>query len=143
MKNRVPHKSLQEKTPIELFLEKDPLKARTNLRPFSQKVTCYQYETKASEKLASRSWEGRLVGYTTTFGTYQVMTSSGSFKIVKNPIPVQDRENCESESDSAFETVEAILEEALQTNPEEIEATKTSTTSPPPAPRKKKRTAAC
>ena len=91
-KNRVPHKSLKGKTPIELFLEKDPVKARSNLRPFGQTVTCYDYEVRASDKLAPRSWEGQLVGYTTSFGTYQVMTPSGAFKIVKNPVPVRAKD---------------------------------------------------
>jgi len=40
-KNRVPHKTLQGKTPIEVFLQKDPVKERANLRPFSQQVICY------------------------------------------------------------------------------------------------------
>ena len=39
-KNRMHHKSLpNSKTPIKVFLEKDPVKARTNLRPFGQKVS--------------------------------------------------------------------------------------------------------
>jgi len=40
-KNRVPYKTLQGKTPIEVFLQKDPVKERANLRPFGQQVICY------------------------------------------------------------------------------------------------------
>lgn len=111
----------------------------------------YDYELKASDKLASRSWEGRIVGYTTTFGTYQVLTHQGILKIAKNPAPV-DRGDSESESDeedSALRNVETIFEETLQPNPEDIRAKSpptvptptTSMAEPPPAPKKKQRTA--
>jgi len=33
-KNRVPYKTLSGKTPVEIFLKKDPVSKRTNLQPF-------------------------------------------------------------------------------------------------------------
>jgi len=67
-KNGLPHKALGEKTPIEIILVKDPVNERKNLRPFWQKVTCYDYEVK--DKLSARIYEGRIIRYTTTVGTY-------------------------------------------------------------------------
>ena len=55
-KNRLPHKSLPTgKTPIEIFLPKSPI-GRSNLRPFGQKVICYDYEV--HDKLSARGYEG-------------------------------------------------------------------------------------
>jgi len=67
-KNRVPHKTLQEKTPIEVFLQKDLVKERANLRPFGQQVIYYNYEVQ--DKLSPQSYEARIIGYIQTFGTY-------------------------------------------------------------------------
>jgi hypothetical protein len=68
-KNRVPHKALNGKTPIEkLFPEKSAIHERRNLRPFGQKVVCFDY--KAKGKLAPRSFEGRIIGYTNTYRVY-------------------------------------------------------------------------
>ena len=142
-KNRLPHKSLpDQKTPAEILLDRDPIKARSNLRPFGQKVICYDYEISASDKLAPRSWEGRLVGYTTTFGTYQVMNHTGGIKIVKNPIPVKRGTHLESESESEEESPMSQGEIDHQ-NDEQLTTPNpgVSTTEPPPAPKKKRRTA--
>jgi len=59
-KNRLPHKALGGKTPIEIILAKDPVNERKNLHPFGQKVTYYDYEVK--DKLSARSYEGRIIG---------------------------------------------------------------------------------
>ena len=68
-KNRIPHKSLNGKCPHEiLYPSKDIVQERTNLRPFGQKVNCYDYET--NDKLSPRNYEGRIVGYTSSHGTY-------------------------------------------------------------------------
>jgi len=64
----LPHKALGGKIPIEIILVKDPVNERKNLHPFGQKVTCYDYEVK--DKLSARSYEGRIIAYTTTFGIY-------------------------------------------------------------------------
>ena len=84
-KNRVPHKTLQGKTPIEVFLQKDPIKERANLWPFGQKVICYDYEV--TDKLSARSYKARTIGYTQTFGTYWVRKNDGSYKVAKSPTP--------------------------------------------------------
>ena len=146
-KNRMPHKTHQ-KVPAEVLLDRNPEKARSNLRPFGQRVNCFDYDVK--DKLTTRSWEGRIVGYTLTHGIYQVMTSSGSFKLAKDPVPIPNQRAKESEAEdsdenSAPEAVETILEEALQVNPDEKKIKTPIPTvmpEPPPAPRKKRRTAA-
>jgi hypothetical protein len=44
MKNRIPHKTLEEKSPQEiLFPQKDIQNEWKNLRPFGQYVTCCDY----------------------------------------------------------------------------------------------------
>ena len=145
-KNRLPHKSLPEgKIPVELLLNRDPVKTRSNLRPFGQRVLCFDYNVK--DKLSARSWEGRIVGYTLTHGTYQVMTPAGSFKLAKNPTPIQDDEPPESESEEenpTLETTQGILEETAPPQSGESGTIPIPATmpEPPPAPRKKRRTAA-
>ena len=150
-KNRIPHKTLQGKTLIEVLLEKDPIKARTNLRPFGQKVICFDYEIKPCDKLGTRSWEERIIGYTQTFGTYQVLTPDGAYKITKNPVqitPTQEdteSENRENEKEKSNpETAGEMHGEASQNNHEQTEMTtlEQPMPNPPPAPRTKQRTAA-
>ena len=141
-KNRLPHKSLQNQmTPAERLLDRDPVIARSNLRPFGQKVIYYDYDTKASEKLASRSWKGRLVGYTTTFVVSQVMSPSGTFRLAKNPVPIQESgstdEESEDEDESSTENPE-IMTPTIATPPTEL---KTPTIEPLPALKKKRRIA--
>ena len=136
-KNRIPHKT-HKKVPAEVLINRNPKKARSNSRPFGQKVICFDYEVK--DKLSARSWEARIVGYTLTHGTYQVMNSAGSFKIVKNPIPIQDNNHVESESENE-ETNSAC--EVHEPNAEEKKIAQTPTlpmTEPPPTPRKIRRT---
>jgi len=96
-KNRVPHKTLQGKTPIEVFLQKDPIKERANLRPFGQKVICYDYEV--TDKLSARSYEARIIGYTQTFGTYWVRKNDGSYKLAKSPTPVIEEPESDTEDE--------------------------------------------
>jgi len=97
-KNPLPHKALGGKTPIEIILAKDPVNERKNLRPFGQKVTCYNYEVK--DKLSARSYKERIIRYTTTFGIYGVRTANGAIKLAKNPTPViPDNESEESSSE--------------------------------------------
>jgi len=52
-------------------------------------VICFNYNIKASDKLAPRGFEARIVGYTSTFGIYHVMEKSGKMGITKNPIPAR------------------------------------------------------
>jgi len=139
-KNRIPHKSLNNRTPIELFLNKDPIEARTNLRPFGQRAICYDYEIQASDKLAARSWEGRLIGYTSTHGTYQVLTPTGASKIVKDPRPIQptqpiQKSDNESESEDSEPEDRETEEPPRPITPEK----QISTTEPPAAPKRKRK----
>lgn len=145
MKNQLHHKSLpNQKIPAEILLDRNPINARSNLQPFRQKVNCFDYEIK--HKLSARSWKGGIVRYTLTHGVYQVITNSGSFKLVKDPTPIQTNELEEEagreETDLGSEAMETMLEEALQVNPEEIRIIESLQKEPPPALRKKKRTAA-
>jgi len=103
-KNRVPHKTLQEKTTIEVFLQKDPIKERANLRLFGQKVIYYDYEV--TDKLSARSYEARIIGYTQTFGTYWVKKNDGSYKLAKSPTLVIEEPESDTEDEIELEEPE-------------------------------------
>jgi len=99
-KNRVPHKSLEGKTPVEVIFSKDARIERKNLRPFGQKVTCYDYET--TDKFSSRSYEGQIVRYTETHGTYWIKDQTGKSQLAKSPskpIQIDQTSNKDSSSD--------------------------------------------
>ena len=128
----MPHKVLGGKTPIGIILAKDPVNERKNLRPFGQRVSCYDYEVK--DKLSARSFEGRIVGYTTTFGTYWVRTADGATKLAKNPIPITlDNESKESSSEEEIPPPEISDWDQPDPLPEDL--------GPAAAPKKKRRTA--
>jgi len=131
-KNRLPHKALRGRTPIEIILAKDPVNERKNLRPFGQRVTCYDYEVK--DKLSARSYEGRIIGYTTTFGTYWVRKAGEAIKLAKNSIPViLDNESKESSSEEEILPPEVLDWDQPNPPPEDL--------GPAAAPKKKRRTA--
>ena len=45
--NPLPHETLpDQKVPAEIVLDRGPIKARSNLRPFGQKVSCFDYDIK-------------------------------------------------------------------------------------------------
>ena len=126
----MPHKALGGKTPIEIIPAKDPVNKRKNLRPFGQRVTCYDYEVK--DKLSARSFEGRIIGYITTFGTYWVRTADGATKLAKNPIPVMlDNESEESSSEEEIPPPEVSDWNQPDPPPEDL--------GPAAAPKKKRR----
>jgi len=137
-KNRVPHRTLLGKTPVEIFLKKNPVSERTNLWPFGQKVICYDYDI--ADKLSPRSYEARIIGYTQTFGMYQVRRSDGSYKLAKSPKPIidYDSESEDSDLESRVEEDDATLREE---QPEEILVPDTPE-APGNAPRKRKKDAA-
>jgi transposase InsO family protein len=109
-KNRVPYKTLDGKSPLEVLLpEKDIIKARENLRPFGQKVICFDYDV--TDKLLARSFEARMVGYTHTHGVYKVIDTSGKQRVVKDPKPVNESDN-NSNSDSDEEDSETEITES-------------------------------
>ena len=99
-KNRIPHKSVQ-KTPIEALLGKIE-NIRSNLRPFGQKVMIHVYKEDRPDRMAPRAIEARIIGYTATYGTYQVITTTGKRKIAKNPRAIyQSNENDSEEEDTS------------------------------------------
>jgi len=77
VKNWLPHKALPKGlTPVEILLPGTHAEClRNNLRPFEQRVKCFDYEV--SDKLSARGYEGRIIDYTNTFQTYWVIDSSG------------------------------------------------------------------
>ena len=139
-KNRVPHKSLNNKSPIRiLFPESDLTQQRANLRKFGEEVICYDYSI--TDKLSPRSFQGRIIGYTHTHGTYQVLDKKGAVKIAKNPKTIREDEDEETigetreptkdeqrNTDENSQEQENLTEQELPEKP----------TSPPPAPRKKR-----
>ena len=119
-KNRVPHRSLKGKTPIEILLNK-PVN-RDNLRPFGQRVMAHLYKEQR-ERMDPRAIECRIMQYTETHGIYLVVSHSGKRFLTKDPRPVTEEESSDSENE-----------------PEQlIESSKEPPNEPPPAPRKSKR----
>jgi hypothetical protein len=74
-KNRIPHKELAGRAPIKIMLNKDAINERENLRPFGQRVTCFNYDIQ--DKLSPRSYEARVIRYTNTYGIYSIIDSFG------------------------------------------------------------------
>ena len=103
-KNRIPHKSLNGKSPYEIIHpDRDIVEERKNLRPFGQKVSCYDYKVK--DKLSARNYEARIVGYTTSHGTYQVYDNNGKTRLAKSPKPIPESPTSDSSSsDEELET---------------------------------------
>ena len=106
MKNRLPHKSLLDfKTRAEILLNRDPVKARSNLRTLRQKVLCFDYEIRASDEIKPSGWKGRIVDYTSSFRVYAVISPEGRFKIVKNPTLIESDTPSGSESENEQSTI--------------------------------------
>ena len=131
-KNGLPHKALGGKRSIQIILTKDPVNERKNQGPFWIKVTCYDYGVK--DKLSARSYEGRIIVYTATFGTYCVTMADGTTKVTKNPTPVMP----DNKSEESSTEVEILLSEVSdwgqpESLPEEL--------GPTAAAKKKQRTA--
>ena len=94
-KNRIPYKTLG-KSPIEALIGRND---RSNLRPFGQKVMIHLYKEER-DRMAPRAVEARIIGYTATYGVYQVITTTGKRKIAKNPRPIdQIREDSDGEEE--------------------------------------------
>jgi transposase InsO family protein len=128
-KNRIPHKTLNGKAPHEImFPEKDIQNARSNLRPFGQLVTCYNYDS--SDKLSPRNYEARITGYTATHGIYQVLTREGKHKLAKNPIAIQIPNEATSSDESEID------EDGNNSEPD-IEPTDKTTLHPAPIEKEK------
>ena len=82
-------------------------------------VTCYDYEH--MDKLSPRSWKGRVIGYTDSFGPYWIRTSEGTSKLAKNPVSIQLSESAEgssSEEDKELIGNEPSGEPALKSPPQ-------------------------
>ena len=94
-KNRIPHESLTNMTPAEIFLLKE-VPTRDNLRPFGQRVMIHIYkDQREGGRWAPRAQEARIVGYTETHGVYQVITPTGKRLISKDPRPIREEKTPE------------------------------------------------
>ena len=97
-KNRVPHKTLGGKAPIELLLNnKTEGNSRSNLRPFGQKVMIHIYKGQRVDRMAPRAVEARLIGYTETHEVYQTIMTTGKRQLAKNPQPIRQNNGEEEE----------------------------------------------
>jgi len=115
-KNCLPHKSLLvRKTPIELFLPNSPV-GRSTLRPFGQKVKCFNYEV--TDKLSARGYEGRIIGYPNTFQTYWVLRHNRPNKAGKKPQSIQPDSKTESEDEILWSASDKMLLEPETPVPE-------------------------
>jgi hypothetical protein len=135
-KNRVLHKILDGKSPLEVFLpEKDIIKDRENLRPFGQKVICCDYDV--TDKLSAQSFEARIVGYTHTHGVYNVIDSTGKQRVVKDPKPVIEPEN--NSDKSTTETGPSELAKQTIHKDESTKPVEETSIEPPPMKQKRQR----
>ena len=132
-KNRVPHRALKNKSPIEVLLKREKI-SRDNLRPFGQKVMAHVYKEQRDSRMHERAIECRIMQYTETHGIYHVVNHSGKRFLTKDPRPVEmKQESSESESepdnwkDPVFNIGEKLVESFEPPN------------EPPAAPRKSKR----
>ena len=90
IKNRVPQKSLNGKSPIETLMNGAGFKKykldRTNLRPFGQRVMAHTYkEQRLKDRMAPRAQEARIIRYTETHGIYKILTLKGKCSESKDP----------------------------------------------------------
>ena len=52
------------------------------------------------DRMAPRALEARIIGYTATYGVYQVITITGKRRIAKNPKPIdQTKEESDGEEE--------------------------------------------
>lgn len=86
-KNRVPHSTLGNKIPIEEFLAREV--NRGNLRPFGKRVMAHLY---TEDKMEARAIEAFIIGYTETYGIYQVIDKKGKRFLSKNPKALKEEE---------------------------------------------------
>ena len=136
VKNRVPHKSLKGASPMKrMFPETDLEGQRSNLSKFGEKVTCFDYTV--TDTLSSRSFQGRISGYTHTHGVYQILDKNRAIKLAKNPRPIIDEEDINDQigDQQSEEEPDDPIEEPTQpiATEEPVE--------PPPALRKGRRKA--
>ena len=113
-KNRVPHRALNNKSPIEVLLKQKV--NRDNLRPFGQKVMAHIYKELRPTRMDPRAIECRIMQYTETHGIYLVVNHSGKRLLTKDPRPVETEEDSESEDepdnwkDPVFDIGEKLVE---------------------------------
>ena len=58
-----------------------------------------------TNKLSPRNYEARIVGYTSSHGTYWVRKDSGSYHLAKSPTSISDETSSESEEGGLDEEI--------------------------------------
>ena len=89
-KNRIQHKSLLKRSPIEILMKGAGFLEykldRSNLRSFGQKVMAHTYkEQRPIDRMAPCAQEARIIGYTETYGIYKILSLTGKRLESKNP----------------------------------------------------------
>lgn len=80
----MPHASLQGLSPLEIAKPKTNIvEERKLLRPFGEPVYAHTY---TENKLAERAVEARIVGFTPTHGTYNILLPNRRVTTAKNPM---------------------------------------------------------
>jgi hypothetical protein len=88
-KNRIPHKALGGKSPLEILQPvTDIIAERSNLRKFGGEVIVHNYGV--TDKMAARSHRGHIIGYTNTYGVYWTIDKNQKRALAKDPKPIQD-----------------------------------------------------
>ena len=125
-KNRVPHRTLSGRCPIEIMMSKDGKEERKFLKIFGQKVICYDYDQTQGRKINDRSFEAMIIGYSGTHRIYRVLKKDGAIKTVKDPKEVYEAQG-ESEEEknppttSQTEETSEPLSQRTRKTPEEFE----------------------
>ena len=135
-KNRVPHRALNNKSPIEILLRQKV--NRNNLRPFGQKVMAHIYKELGPTRMDPRAFECRIMQYTETYGIYLVVNHSGKRFLSKDPRPVVKETGSETKSEEEPDNWKDPVFDLGEKLVESFEPLK-ETNEPPAAPRKSKR----
>jgi hypothetical protein len=86
-KNRIPHKALGGKSPLEILQPvTDIIAERSNLRKFDEKAIVHNYGV--SDKMAACSHRGHIIGYTNTYSVYWTINKNQKHTLAKDPKPI-------------------------------------------------------
>ena len=129
MKNRIPHETLTGMTPVQVFLTKE-VPTRDNPRPFGQRVMIHIYkDQREGGRWALRVQEARIIGYTETYGVYQVITPTGKRLISKNPRTIKEKAEIPTPVKETTLPSESLSKEITIESPKQVQEPRRSTRS--------------
>jgi transposase InsO family protein len=88
-KNRIPHKALGGKSPLEILQPvTDIIVERNNLRKFGEEAIVHNYGV--TDKMAARSHREHIIGYTNIYSMYWTINKNQRRTLEKDPKPIKD-----------------------------------------------------